>query len=39
VKFPAGARLGGDGAEARARGFTISEGGIVVLGKGDVVPS
>jgi hypothetical protein len=28
-----------DVAEDRARGFTISEGGIVVLGKGDVVPS
>jgi glucose-1-phosphate adenylyltransferase len=39
VKIPAGARLGVDSAEDRARGFTISEGGIVVLGKGDVVPS
>jgi glucose-1-phosphate adenylyltransferase len=39
VKIPAGARLGVDVAEDRARGFTISEGGIVVLGKGDVVPS
>jgi glucose-1-phosphate adenylyltransferase len=39
VKIPAGARLGVVVAEGRARGFTISEGGIVVLGKGDVVPS
>jgi glucose-1-phosphate adenylyltransferase len=38
VKIPAGARLGVDLAEDRARGFTISEGGVVVLGKGDVVP-
>jgi glucose-1-phosphate adenylyltransferase len=38
VKIPAGARVGVDVAEDRARGFTISEGGIVVLGKGDVVP-
>jgi glucose-1-phosphate adenylyltransferase len=38
VKIPQGARLGVDPAEDRARGFTISEGGIVVLGKGDVVP-
>jgi glucose-1-phosphate adenylyltransferase len=39
VKIPAGARLGVDAAEDRARGFTISEGGVVVLGKGDVVPA
>jgi glucose-1-phosphate adenylyltransferase len=38
VKIPPGARLGVDTAEDRARGFTISENGIVVLGKGDVVP-
>ncbi|HEX6278338.1 MAG TPA: glucose-1-phosphate adenylyltransferase [Polyangiaceae bacterium] len=38
VKIPAGARLGVDLAEDRARGFTISEGGVVVLGKGEVVP-
>jgi glucose-1-phosphate adenylyltransferase len=38
VKIPPGARLGVDLAEDRARGYTISEGGIVVLGKGDVVP-
>jgi glucose-1-phosphate adenylyltransferase len=39
IKIPAGARLGVDTAEDRARGFTISEEGIVVLGKGDVVPA
>jgi glucose-1-phosphate adenylyltransferase len=39
VKIPAGARVGVDSAEDRARGFTISEGGIVVLGKGEVVPA
>jgi glucose-1-phosphate adenylyltransferase len=39
IKIPAGARLGVDTAEDRARGFTISEDGIVVLGKGDVVPA
>ncbi len=38
VKVPPGARLGVDLAEDRARGYTISESGIVVLGKGDVVP-
>jgi glucose-1-phosphate adenylyltransferase len=38
VKIPPGARLGVDLAEDRARGYTISEGGVVVLGKGDVVP-
>jgi glucose-1-phosphate adenylyltransferase len=38
VKIPNGARVGVDPAEDRARGFTVSEGGIVVLGKGDVVP-
>jgi glucose-1-phosphate adenylyltransferase len=39
VKIPTGARVGVDLAEDRARGFTISEGGVVVLGKGDVVPA
>ncbi|HEX6765388.1 MAG TPA: glucose-1-phosphate adenylyltransferase [Polyangiaceae bacterium] len=39
VKIPAGARLGVDPVEDRARGYTISESGIVVLGKGDVVPA
>jgi glucose-1-phosphate adenylyltransferase len=38
VKIPPRARLGVDLAEDRARGFTISEGGVVVLGKGDVIP-
>jgi glucose-1-phosphate adenylyltransferase len=39
VKIPSGARLGVDLAEDRARGFTISEGGVVVLGKGEIVPT
>ncbi|HEX6763902.1 MAG TPA: sugar phosphate nucleotidyltransferase, partial [Polyangiaceae bacterium] len=38
VKIPVGARIGVDPAEDRARGFTVSEAGIVVLGKGEVVP-
>jgi glucose-1-phosphate adenylyltransferase len=39
VKIPTGARIGVDLTEDRARGYTISEGGVVVLGKGDVVPA
>lgn len=39
VKIPAGARIGVDPEYDRQRGFTMSENGIVVLGKGDVVPS
>lgn len=39
VKIPPGARIGVDLEEDRARGFTISEGGVVVLGKGEVVPA
>ncbi len=37
VKIPPGARIGVDPAEDAARGFTISEGGVVVLGKDDEV--
>jgi glucose-1-phosphate adenylyltransferase len=39
VKIPAGAEIGVDHEKDRARGFTISEGGIVVLGKDDIVPA
>lgn len=38
VKIPPNAKIGVDLARDRARGFTISENGVVVLGKGDVVP-
>jgi glucose-1-phosphate adenylyltransferase len=39
VTIPRGARIGVDPEEDRARGFTLSENGVVVLGKGDVVPA
>jgi glucose-1-phosphate adenylyltransferase len=39
VKIPRGAQIGVDPEEDRARGFTLSENGVVVLGKGDVVPA
>jgi glucose-1-phosphate adenylyltransferase len=38
VKVPPGCRIGVDIEEDRARGFTISEGGVVVIGKGDPIP-
>jgi glucose-1-phosphate adenylyltransferase len=38
VKIPPGARIGLDPVADRQRGFTISEGGVVVLGKGTEVP-
>lgn len=39
VVVPAGARVGVNAAEDRDRGFTISENGIAVLGKGDPFPA
>lgn len=39
VKIPRGARIGVDPEEDRARGFTISDAGIVVLGKGETIPA
>jgi glucose-1-phosphate adenylyltransferase len=39
VKIPRGARIGVNLEEDRARGFTISDAGIVVLGKGETVPA
>jgi glucose-1-phosphate adenylyltransferase len=38
VVIPAGARIGLDHEEDRARGFHVSEGGVVVIGKGQQVP-
>jgi glucose-1-phosphate adenylyltransferase len=37
VVIPRGARIGVNADEDRARGFTLSDNGIVVIGKGDVV--
>ena len=38
VVIPDGARIGVDVEEDRRRGFTISDAGLVVIGKGDPVP-
>jgi glucose-1-phosphate adenylyltransferase len=38
VTVPDGARIGFDCDEDRARGFTVSDGGITVVGKGQRVP-
>jgi glucose-1-phosphate adenylyltransferase len=37
VQVPAGCQIGVDLERDRARGFTISPGGVVVIGKGDRV--
>jgi glucose-1-phosphate adenylyltransferase len=39
VKVPRGVRIGVSAVEDRARGFTLSDNGIVVVGKGEVIPS
>ncbi|HEY6078945.1 MAG TPA: glucose-1-phosphate adenylyltransferase [Polyangiaceae bacterium] len=38
VQVPPGARIGVNLEEDRARGFTISDNGVVCIGKGDVIP-
>jgi len=38
VKVPRGARIGVSAAEDKARGFTLSDNGIVVVGKGELIP-
>jgi glucose-1-phosphate adenylyltransferase len=37
VIVPPGARIGVDPEEDRARGLTVSDNGVVVIGKGDIV--
>jgi len=38
VRVPRGCRIGVSAAEDRARGFTFSDNGIVVIGKDEVIP-
>lgn len=37
VNVPPGAQIGVDHEEDRARGFTVSEGGVTVVGKGELI--
>ena len=39
VRIPPNARIGVDHDEDRARGFTVTDGGIVVIGKEDQIPA
>jgi glucose-1-phosphate adenylyltransferase len=39
VRIPAGCKIGVNEEHDRNRGFTISENGIVVIGKGDIIPA
>ena len=39
VVIPDNARIGMDPEEDRARGFTVTESGLVVIGKGQLIPS
>lgn len=38
VNIPEGVRIGYDAREDRARGFTVSDGGVVVIAKADGIP-
>lgn len=38
IQIPEGARVGVDKEYDRERGFVVSDGGITVVGKGQVVP-
>jgi glucose-1-phosphate adenylyltransferase len=37
VRIPPGMKIGVDAAQDRARGFTVSENGVVVIGKGEEI--
>ncbi len=39
VVVPENARIGLDPEEDKARGLTVSESGLVIIGKGQVIPA